>query len=72
MRILFSYATHFDMNGRAPVLALIEKLKATRKWAIAIQVTRNNMTINNSRKTLKIIIYCIFRVSNINLLYIDT
>ena len=26
--------THFHMNGCAPGLALIERLKATRKWAI--------------------------------------
>ena len=28
------YLTHFHMNGCAPGLALIERLKATRKWAI--------------------------------------
>jgi len=33
---IFSSATHFDMNGRVSVLALIERLKATGNWAIAI------------------------------------
>ena len=38
--------THFHMKGFAPSLALIEKLKATRKWPIAIQVTLTYCKVN--------------------------
>ena len=36
---IFSYEnaiSHFHMNGCVPSLALIERLKATRKWAITV------------------------------------
>ena len=33
--------THFHMNGCAPGLGLIERLKATRKWAIAHKKTHS-------------------------------
>ena len=43
------------MNGCAPGLALIERLKATRKWAISLSYLIHDMLININSKTLKLI-----------------
>ena len=39
------------MNGCAPGLALIERLKATRKWAITLKLVMGNIFERLSRLT---------------------